>query len=412
MWEKALKTMERYRNMTIYVGCSGGIDSMVLVHFLYSHQFNIHVLHVNYHKRGKESDDDMEFVRTFCKDRKIPFDVRHYNENSTGNFQQNARTFRYDFFREFASKDSGVIALAHHADDQVETFFMNLMRQSGIVGLASIPEKRENVIRPFLHVYKYDLYEYAGKNQIEWREDKSNQSTDYLRNKWRLEFIPRMEKVIPNLKQSVHILVNAFQETQKELEAKIKPVSTEIFETKRLSIEEYNSFSETELFELWRQLNQPSKLFSRFLELKHYSRGKFIETITPFGKIVNEGAYLSFSEEKEHVLLPRLKITPVKSLPSIFSKSSVYLNPDKIHGELKLRRWQQGDKISPVGVKGKQLVSQIIKDSKIPHSEREKIIVVHDDKNIHWVVNLKIGKIAISQYCDTQIIEVKLDNTH
>lgn len=406
MWEKALDIMEKYRHQTIFVGCSGGIDSMVLAHFLHKNQFDIHILHVNYQKRGAESDGDMEFVKLFCQRLKIPFDIKFYKANSKGNFQENARKFRYDFFERFSSEKGGVIALAHHADDQVETFFMNLMRQSGIMGLAGIPVKRGDYVRPFLHLSKEELIDYAVKNDVKWREDRSNQSVEYLRNKWRLEFIPEMENAHPDVKKSALILVEAFQRTQLCLEKKIFPIASKIKEDKRLSIECYNLLSSEELFELWRQLNQPSNLFSRFLELKNYPKGKFIETIEPYSRIINEGTYLSFVSKTGFGDIPDIKITQVDSLPTTFSKDEIYLNPDKIKGELKVRRWRKGDKLSPMGLKGKQTVSQIIKDSKVPFSERASILVVHDDKNIHWVVGLKVGEKGIAQTDDKQILKV------
>jgi tRNA(Ile)-lysidine synthase len=408
MWEKALNSMEQYRHQTIFVGCSGGVDSMVLVHFLHKNNFTIHVLHVNYQKRGVESDGDMEFVKEICQTHKIPFDIRFYEENLKGNFQENARKFRYDFFEEVRAKNDGIIALGHHSDDQVETFFMNLMRQSGILGLASIPVVRGNYVRPFLHLSKEDITDYAVKHNLKWREDKSNHSIQYLRNRWRLEFIPEMGKKYPNVKQSVLTLVNAFQETQRELEQKIRPITSSVRENKQLSIDCYNSLSSDELFELWRQLNQSSNLFSRFLELKNYPKGKFIEVNEPYARIVNEGTYFSFVYAAVDTVIPKLKISEINSLPTVFSKNEIYLNPDKIKGELKIRTWQKGDKIYPIGLKGSQSVSQIIRDSKSPFSKRETILVVHDDKTIHWVVGLKISKIATSEINDNRILKIEI----
>lgn len=410
MWGKVLIFMEQFRNNTIYIGCSGGIDSMVLTHFLHENLFKIHVLHVNYHKRGAESDHDMQLVRAFCEERNIPYSIKHFKNKEKGNFQENARKFRYHFFEEMASQSNDIIVLGHHADDQTETFFMNLTRQSGILGLACMPAIRKQYVRPFLHLSKQDLYGYAQKHKVKWREDKSNQSADYLRNKWRLEFIPQMKKVVPELQQATEILVNAFQETQRELEIKIEPVSKSILESNCMAKELYNSLSSPELFELWRQLNQPSNTFPRFLELNDYSKGKHIEAQSPFIRIINEGAYFSFLEKEDKQNLPGLKITPVASLPESFSKSVIYLNPDKLTGTLKIRKWQQGDKISPVGIKGTQPVSQIIKDAKIPHIRRNDILVVCDEKNIHWVVNLKIGKTAISHTGDQQILKVEIQS--
>lgn len=408
MWDQVLIFLEQYRNQTIYIGCSGGVDSMALTHFLHVHQFQIHLLHVNYHQRGSESDADMELVKAVAKTYGIPCSVKHYTNQLKGNFQENARTFRYAFFKEMAAQNDGIIALAHHSDDQVETFFLQLMRQSGIPGLSCMPEKRENIIRPFLHLSKEELYQYAKQNALIWREDLSNQSTRYVRNTWRLKYIPLMEKTTPSLKQAVQVLIHAFQQTQCTLEQKVQAVATDIFETEKLSKEVLQSLSDEEVFELWRQLKQPSNLFPRFLELKHYSKGKHIESNSPFTRIVNEGEYFTFITEQQQNRLPQLIITPVSQLPSVFSKSEIYLNAEKVSGQLIIRQWEQGDRITPIGVDGSQLVSQVIKDAKVPLTERGKVLVVCDESTIHWVVNLKIGKLAIAKPEDPQIIRVEL----
>lgn len=405
MWKNALNIMENYRNQTIFVGCSGGIDSMVLIHFLAKNQFNIHVLHVNYRKRAKASDDDMEFVKTYCEKNKLPFDSILYNSNPKGNFQENARKFRYDFFESFTQKN-GVIALAHHSDDQIETFFMNTMRQSGILGLASIPVVRENYIRPLLGLSKQDLLEYAQQNNIEWREDASNQESNYLRNKWRLEFIPKMQNAVPEVKGAALILIKAFQLTQQELELKVVPIAKSIVETKQLSHQLYNSLSSEELFELWRQLKQNSQHFQRFEELKNYDIGKFIET--PDYKIFNEGTYFSFVDLHTDIEIPELEISFVNHLPIEFTKNEMYLDPTKIKGDLTIRKWKKGDKIAPIGVKGTQTVSQIIRDAKVPFFKRSEVLVVHDDAIIHWVVGLKIGRTAIAKPENNEILKLKI----
>lgn len=411
MWDDVLEKLKKYRKHTIYIGVSGGIDSMALLYFLFSNQFKIHVLHVNYHKRGEASDLDMKLVAEFCEKHSIPCTIRHFEKGEKGNFQENARKFRYQFFEEFASNSTDCIALAHHADDQVETFFMNLMRQSGMVGLASMPSIREKYIRPFLALSKSDLLEYATKNKIEWREDASNQSADCLRNKWRIEFIPLIEKSLPQIKEAVLTLVDAFQETQKELENKVKSLSEKIEQTKQLTIEAYQSLSSFELFELWRQMHQPSSLFARFQEIDSLSKGKYIEVHFPYSRIVHEGDYFSFISMENDTSLPVLLTKSVNKIPKDFSKSVIYLNPKKIRGELKIRKWEQGDRISSVGVNGSQLISKVIKDSKIPHHKREQVLVVHDDVNIHWVVGLKVGALALSQKNDDEMWEIQLLNT-
>ncbi|MCO5259490.1 MAG: tRNA lysidine(34) synthetase TilS [Crocinitomicaceae bacterium] len=408
IWKEVVDFLEPFRSHTLCVGCSGGVDSMALLHFLVANEFKIVVAHVNYHKRNKESDLDMELVNQFCQEQGIYCRTFHYKAQQTGNFQELARDFRYQCFEELAGKD-GKILLAHHADDQVETFFMNLMRQSGVMGLSAMPRIRANFLRPFIHLFKADLIEYAKRNAVPWREDASNQEGNYLRNKWRLEFIPLLEKENPSIKNAVLFLVNAFQQTQQLLEDKMQPITKNIQATNQLTLSEYQAMSNTELFELWRQLKQPANLFSRFENLATLPKSKFIETAGDFSKIISEGEVFSFIPVAKKIEQPQLLIKEIDHLPTQFSKQVVYLNPSKLKGALKVRRWQQGDKMTPLGVNGQQLVSKIIKDAKIQHSERERILVVHDDFQIHWVVGLKVGKFAISTPTDNVIWEVKLE---
>jgi tRNA(Ile)-lysidine synthase len=409
-WKEIEHFLEPYRQHTIYLGCSGGVDSMVLLHLLVQQKMKIHVLHVNYHKRGKESDADMELVQSICNQYNILCSIEHFHKSPKGNFQANARQFRYDFFHQKSALDKGIIAMAHHQDDQIETFFMNLMRQSGVVGMASIPRTRDNIIRPLLTLSKNEILDYAYKYKIVWREDASNQSNEFLRNKWRLEYIPTMEQAVPNLRKEVATLINSFQQTQQVLEQQVQPIASEIFANRQLHLTKYNQLTGEELFELWRQLKQPSNLFHRFETLSKLSKGKSITATGVFSKIIREEDYLSFISHDENQQLPVLVTTPVTIIPAKFSKSEIYLNADKINGELIIRSWQKGDRISPIGVNGSQLVSQIIKDAKIPHHLRSSVLVVCDEKHIHWVVHLKVGKQAIAKASDNKIIHLKISS--
>jgi len=406
MWNKVITIMEPYRTKTIFIGCSGGIDSMVLAHFLHQNGFRIHLLHVNYQKRGASSDADMEFVQSFAQQHRIPCNIRLYPNIMEGNFQEEARLFRYRFFEEFAVDNDQLIALAHHADDNIETFFMNLSRKAGIMGLASIPQIRGKYIRPMLHLWKEDIIEYAQQNNVPWQEDASNLTNAYYRNRWRLEYLPMLEKQIPSLKQSTATLIRAFAQTQQFLAQKMQGIAHEILHHKRIALSFYTQYSTEELFELWRQLHQRASIFPRFLALKTYPKGKFIETKAPFVRIVREDSYLQcITSTKE--LNWQLKITIVNALPDHFSKNTLYLDPAKINGELFLRRWKHGDKIASVGIKGTQSVAKIIKDAKIPIEQRETISVVCDKTTIHWVVGLKIGRTAIAHQHHKQFIKVE-----
>lgn len=221
-----------------------------------------------------------------------------------------------------------------------------------------------------------------------------------------LRIYSRNGKKISESKTRCLVLINSFQQTQKKLEVRIQPIVNKILEENKLSKELYNSLNSNELFELWRQLKQPSKLFNRFLELPKLENGKLIELQQPFLQIVAERKFYSFIPFVTDFKVSSLRIEKVDKLPTHYSKNEIYLCPEKLVGDLKIRKWKKGDRIKPIGIDGGQTVAKIIKDSVLSSREKENVLVVHDDKNIHWVVGLKIGRNAISKKVDDEIWKV------
>lgn len=188
---------------------SGGADSMVLSHlfrFLESAQndkgLEFQVAHVNYHFRGEDSNLDQKLVEDFCKKNKIKFhlkDVSEQEKTQMKSLQNWARELRYDFFFKILEEENlDYIVTAHHLNDELETFFINLSRGSGIKGLSGIPKNENSILRPLLKFTKAEIYAFAEENHIEFREDKSNEKNDYLRNKIRNQIVPKMVEVFPN----------------------------------------------------------------------------------------------------------------------------------------------------------------------------------------------------------------------
>ncbi len=191
---------------TILIGISGGVDSVVLAQLFINSGFKIALAHVNYGQRGVESDQDEELVHGYASTWNVPAYVITYpnDQDNKGNFQEKARNFRYQWFSSVAQQNKfSYIATAHHADDQIETFILHLMRASGIHGLSSMKPKHENLIRPLLMVFKDELYAYAKKEGLQFREDASNQTAYYRRNYLRNKVIPLLENGFPNAKRNI-----------------------------------------------------------------------------------------------------------------------------------------------------------------------------------------------------------------
>lgn len=385
------------RNNQLFLACSGGIDSIVLLHLFHSLKLNFSVIHVNYQLRGEASNQDAAFVKSVCDQFQIPCKIRKVDlkkilENG-GNLQDEARKVRYNWFSEILDTDpNNRIALAHHSDDQIETFFMNLARKSGVLGLACMKTEHNGIVRPLLDFSKAEILKYAQVNSLQWREDQSNKSNAYTRNRLRNKFIPFMNDQLPNVSSSVSLLIKRFQATQIDLEQSVFPIVESIRNSNSLSIETYVNLSEWERVELLRQLNISASYSQRILDLGE--RGKQLElNDSMYNSIVRDENQYTFL--KTGTFSPELIIEEMSSLPEKFNKDVAYLDASKIQGDLVLRKWEIGDRISPIGMKGSQLVSDVIKDAKITADAKRNQLVVHDDETILWCVGLKISRKAL-----------------
>ena len=181
---------------------SGGADSAVLSHLFRVSDFEFQIAHVNYHFRGEDSNLDQKIVQDFCKKNNIKFhlkDISEEEKTEMKSLQNWAREIRYNFFFNLLEKENlDFIVTAHHLNDELETFIINLSRGSGIKGLCGIPKNENRILRPFLTFSKSEIYAFAEENNIDFREDKSNQKDDYLRNKIRNQIVPKMVEVFPN----------------------------------------------------------------------------------------------------------------------------------------------------------------------------------------------------------------------
>lgn len=407
--------LSSYKGSKIHVAVSGGMDSICLLFILHKLGFNIKAIHVNYHLRGDESDQDQQFVEQFCKDHSIPLEVKEVDTHSFlkdgGNLQQIARDIRYKWFEEICNKSpDNLIALAHHADDQVETFFLQLARNSGIMGLSCMLEINDQLIRPLLSFSRSDIEQYITEEGLIWREDSSNRSLKYSRNKLRNAVLPELRSLIPSLDEDVLTLIGAFQRKQKELEETITPVTDEIKNTLQIPMHLWSNLNEFEQIELLRQLSIHLSYHPEILKLLDGIKGKYLDLQnSAYHRIYKEKDALSLHKEpiEQRAILYCIE---VKQLPTTFSKDILYLDKDKLSGELNVRTWQAGDRIASVGMNGSQLISDITKDAGIDAGKKSQVLVVHDNNDIHWCVGLKVGRKALADSASEHILRCQIIN--
>ena len=395
----------------LLIACSGGIDSVVLTRQLKELNFTISLAHCNFKLRGKESDGDEEFVIKLADKLSIQvftksFQTKKYASEKKISTQMAARDLRYHWFEELLKKHSfDYLITAHHLGDDLETFFINLSRGTGLRGLTGIPNVNEKIVRPFLEFSREEILKYTKEKNINWREDSSNASTDYLRNKLRLEVLPAYTK----LNDSV---LRNFQQTQKHLNDSLLLVEDYMILIKNLLVTETNEGIEININQLQELPNTKALLYELLfpygftawndvLDLLTAQTGKQIFSNTHrllknrnvllltevSEEMVSESIFIS--KEIKTIETPiKLKFEKVSDVSELNNKIS-YFDCQKLKFPLELRKWKEGDYFYPFGMKGKKKLSKFFKDEKLSLVAKEKVRVLCSEKVIIWVVGIR-----------------------
>lgn len=386
---------------------------MALFHLLLAARFDFSVLHVNYQLRGKDSDADETLVEEVCKKNGVQFYVRKIKTKQIlaekgGNLQDFARKTRYSWFKEILSEnEDNCIVLGHHQDDQIETFFQHIARKSGIIGMAGMLENHKGIIRPLLKYSKEAIYAFARENKIEWREDLSNDGNAYTRNKLRNIIIPELEKEIPTLKESVLVMVQAFQQTQKEIESRVHDQIEKIKKSGNWLFADFDPCTDEEKAEILRSIGVRQTFVLELNKIRSSQKGKRL--FTDDFEIIREADSIYFTRQKTDQPVFHLRVEEINELPQTFDKNSIYLDADKIEGDLQLRKWRTGDRMKPIGMDGSKLISDILTASKLPTNERNEALLLVDDKKILWCVGIKISSLAIATPETSVILKASVD---
>ncbi len=413
-----LHASAQFPNNRYLLAVSGGVDSMVLLAVFHKLNLPFEVAHVNYQLRGEESEQDQALVHKYCSERNIPFhlnrtDLQKKLDENNGNLQQEARKIRYDFFRSILQNRSlNCIVTAHHQDDQIETFWLMLSRSAGLAGLSGMSNFSNSVFRPLLTVPKKTLLKYAVKEKLAWNNDKSNQKNTYQRNLWRNKLLPYLQTEIPTLNDSVLLLMNYFKEENNEQKLKVQKYIDDISTTSLITLLDYDQLTIHQLVILFNYFKIPLQLIPELSKIRFAQKGKSIVIHTsksPYSQIVKEDASFYFKSLAVKKLVPQLIIESVDKIPTIFSKHELFLDLDKIRGNLTLRIWEKGDKIDLIGTPGSKLVSDILTDAKVPNNERDNQLVLVDDVLVIACWGFAVGRNCIATSTSTSVISVRKD---
>ena len=423
----------------LILALSGGIDSMVLADMLLQAKASFVVAHCNFHLRGEESDGDEQFVREYALRNGLTLYVKHFETETYAkehgiSIEMAARDLRYAWFEELRQQlGYDYIAVAHHADDQLETFFINLLRGAGIRGLKGMQPVNGHVIRPLLDVSRAEIQQYAKKHHLQWREDHTNAETLYLRNKIRHELLPVIDSISKEgrsaiLKSMSHLASEneLYRELVKE---KLSQLVTQEASCTSLRGRKPEGFTDRSNPVLSGMDCHVASLSSAprndvFVDSPSGCEGEqlLFEWLRDYGFNTDQVHFIhealntgqpgtSFFSPTHRVTIERdgLELTPIcqqNETPLELSYEQIsndnnyvldispqvaQLDYDELTFPLQLRKWQAGDRFHPLGMKGSKLLSDFFVDQKMTTCQKEECQVLTTAQDeIVWVVGRRI----------------------
>jgi len=415
-----------YENKFI-IAVSGGIDSVVLAYLCKNAKLDFAIAHCNFQLRGKESDKDESFVKELAEKFAVDFFIKKFEtkkyvkENQS--IQLIARKLRYDWFSELLQKEYAYLLTAHHLNDDMETFMINLLRGTGIEGLLGIPTQNDKIFRPLLKFSLAEIEKFAKQENISWREDFSNTSDDYLRNRIRHHIIPEFEKENPDFSKSFLLTKKNLQQSKSLNEDYLHKIKQEItFQKGELlyfNLQKLKTYPNLKavLYLLFKPYNFTA--WKDIYQLLNAETGKVIISKThrllkdrdflilgpPKNKIQQE-----FFIEKENIVLkfPAGKLVCENVINvTAFNNRIAYLAENKIKFPLKLRIWKAGDKFQPFGMKGNKKISKFLKDKKVNLFEKENTWVLLSNDKIVWVIGHQIDEKFKIEKNENKIIKIE-----
>lgn len=412
----------------IILALSGGIDSMVLAYLLLKTKVQFVAAHCNFHLRGEESDGDEKFVRDFAEKNGIQCFVMHFEtekyaaENGIS-IEMAARDLRYSWFEELRQQlNYDKIAVAHHADDQVETFFINLLRGAGLNGLKGMKPQNGVIIRPLLWASREQIRKYAVENHIVWRDDHTNAESVYLRNKIRNQLLPTFDELHPEARQGLYKSLKHLASENELYRGLLKEKLSQIVVLKddcQIVDKQYFVNNFQLLFEWLRQFGYNTEQCGFIHETMRSGIGNHFDSTTHRLVIGRDELQLfeikeDSNDEIEIEVGEEEILSPVHLCFSKLEKTSDFvidkspkiaqLDFDKLKFPLTLRHWRHGDRFHPLGVKGSKLLSDFFVDQKFTEYQKQNVwLLVSADNAIVWVVGHRIDE-RFKTISETKII--------
>lgn len=401
----------------ILLAVSGGVDSMVMLHLLKDAGFKVGVAHCNFHLRGEESSADEELVRETCATLNVPFFVKRfdtvtYASTHKASIQMAARDLRYDYFRGLLETEGyDLVATAHHFNDTIETVLLNLVRGTGMEGLAGIAPKKEKIIRPLLFANRTMIMDYAQQKKIPWREDASNLSDDYQRNFIRHQVVPRLGDMNPGFEQT-------FRDTHERLLGASLFAQSFINDFRTLAVEVRDKKTNVDIRKILHSPSPAVLLWELIKDLGfNFDQCKQMVDDHQPGKIFFSASY-QLLVDRTHYIIERkqpsqftamtiekgqqrigeipfalvMKEQTASDFQLVKDPSVAQLDADRLQFPMIWRKWQAGDYFMPLGMRQEKKLSDFLIDLKIPFNTKADITVLESGGEIVWVVGYRINE--------------------
>ena len=379
----------------VIVALSGGADSVALLLLLGELGYTCEAAHCNFHLRGEESDRDERFVRHLCEERHIPLHVVHFDtaRHAAGqhvSIEMAARELRYTWFEELRRKlDAQAIAVAHHADDSIETFLLNLMRGTGINGLRGIRPRNGHIVRPLLCLNREDILRYLEHCGQTYVTDSTNLQDEYTRNKIRLNLLPLMQEINPSVRRSILRTAAHLDEAATLYNIGIAEARERVLCPEGIRIAALLKEAEPQalLHEILHPLGFNEAQTDDIFRSLDGQAGKAFESE---GWLVVKDRDLLLMQDKQTMNRPpRLEMTEVELTPDFViprDRLTACFDTAKLHHALTLRLWQTGDTFVPFGMKGRKKVSDYLTDRKFSLLQKQRQWVLCCGEDIAWLV--------------------------
>ena len=427
----------------LLIAISGGIDSVVLTHLIKKLNYSISLAHCNFSLRGKESNKDEEFVINLGEKLQVPthtvkFETEEYAKEKGISIQMAARDLRYNWFDKIVTKHNlDYIITAHQKDDVIETFLINLTRGTGLDGLTGIPAINGNVVRPLLPFIRQEILVYATKKKLTWREDSTNSSIKYFRNKIRHKIVPVLKELNPSLLETFYNTLENLKGSQQIIKDQINNIKEKAITIKG---------NETHLsIDILKTLSNPKIYLYEILKDYGFTEWNDIESLldAQTGKKINSKTHsllknrdvlvlskiITITEKKEFSIEENTKniTTPItlsfetitipvdtkniknKAFDEIIfdDESTISIDYNKIKFPLTIRKWEHGDFFYPIGLFGKKKISKFFKDEKLSILDKENIWLLCSKNEIVWVIGKRLDDRFKITNTSTKILKIK-----